>query len=295
MAVTHTTPMLPKGSLQDKIILVTGGGSGLGRSMAEYFSALGARVVIASRQQDRLNTTAQEITAQTGNEVLPIACDVRKFHEVEQLLRAITDHWGIADVVVNNAAGNFISPTERLSANAFDSVIDIVLKGSKNVTLAFGKQWIDARVRDRCFLNIVTTYAWTGSSYVVPSAMAKAGVLAMTRSLAVEWAKYGIRSNAIAPGPFPTEGAWSRLLPKQLTEKLDLVKQIPVRRHGEHQELANLAAYIVSEFASFMNGEVVTLDGGEWLQDAGQLNFLDQVTPEQWDALAEMVKKNKPG
>src|SRR5690606_3800882 len=130
--------------------------------------------------------------------------------EVEKALRAVTDRWGIADVVVNNAAGNFISPTERLSANAFDSVIDIVLKGSKNTTLAFGKQWIEAGVKNRCFLNIVTTYAWTGSAYVVPSAMAKAGVLAMTRSLAVEWAKYGIRTNAIAPGPFPTKGAWDR-------------------------------------------------------------------------------------
>jgi len=192
--------------------------------------------------------------------------------------------------LVNNAAGNFISPTERLSANAFDTIIDIVLKGSKNCTLALGKHWIDKGETNKTVLNIVTTYAWTGSAYVVPSATAKAGVLAMTRSLAVEWAKYGIRMNAIAPGPFPTKGAWDRLLPGDLKDKFDLSKQVPLRRMGEHQELANLAAYLVSDFSAYINGEVITIDGGEWLQGAGQFNLLEQIPKELWDLLQQMIK-----
>jgi NAD(P)-dependent dehydrogenase (short-subunit alcohol dehydrogenase family) len=282
--------MLRKGALQDKVILITGGGTGLGRSMGEYFLTLGARIIISSRKQDVLEKAASELHDKTGGEVLPLACDVRHYDQVKRLLDQSVAHFGEVDVVMNNAAGNFVSPTEHLSPNAFDAIIDIVLKGSKNVTLAFGKDWIDKGLKNKLFVNIVTTYAWTGSSFVVPSAMAKAGVLAMTRSLAVEWAKYGIRSNAIAPGPFPTKGAWSRLFPGDLQEKLDLVNQIPLRRAGEHQELANLAAYMVSDFAAFMNGEVVTLDGGEWLQDAGQLNFLDVLTPEHWELLAKLDK-----
>jgi NAD(P)-dependent dehydrogenase (short-subunit alcohol dehydrogenase family) len=162
--------------------------------------------------------------------------------------------------------------------------LDIVLKGTSQVTLTAGKDWI-AKKQNGTFLNIVTTYAWTGSGYVVPSAAAKAGVLAMTRSLAVEWAKYGIRSNAIAPGPFPTEGAWSRLLPGDLVKKFDPAKKVPVGRVGEHQELANLAAYLVSDFSSFVNGEVMTIDGGEWLKGAGEFNNLDQIPQEMWDML----------
>lgn len=293
MAISHTTPMLPEGALQDKVVLVTGGGSGLGKSMSTYFSALGAKVAISSRKQDRLDKAAAEITEETGNEVFAFACDIRKYDEVEALRDALVAKWGNPDVVVNNAAGNFISPTERLSANAFDAIIDIVLKGTKNVTLAFGKKWIEDKDTDKNFLNIVTTYAWTGSAYVVPSAMAKAGVLAMTRSLAVEWAKYGIRSNAIAPGPFPTEGAWARLLPGDTSEKLKVVNQIPLRRSGEHQELNNLAAYMISPFAAYMNGEVVTIDGGEWLQDAGQLNFLEAVSEAEWDMLEALTKSAK--
>jgi len=288
--MNYKAGMLREGALEGKVIVITGGGTGLGRSMGAYFLQLGAKLVITSRKQDVLSKAAEEMMQQYGGEVLPVVCDVRHYDQVEDLVETSMAHFGKVDCVLNNAAGNFVSPTERLSPNAFDAVIDIVLKGSKNVTLAFGKSWIDRQERDKLFVNIVTTYAWTGSSFVVPSAMAKAGVLAMTRSLAVEWAKYGIRSNAIAPGPFPTKGAWSRLFPGDIQEKLDLVNQIPLRRAGDHQELANLAAYMVSDFAAFMNGEVVTLDGGEWLQDAGQLNFLDILTPEQWDFLAKLAK-----
>merc|ERR1711977_188443 len=222
---------------------------------------------------------------ETGGTVLPVQCDVRNYDEVEAMVQASVKEFGTVDVLLNNAAGNFISPTERLSANAFDTIIDIVLKGTKNCTLAFGKHWIDTKQENTNILNIVTTYAWTGSAYVVPSATAKAGVLAMTRSLAVEWAKYGIRTNAIAPGPFPTEGAWDRLLPGDLKDKFDLAKKVPLKRVGDHQELANLAAYLVSDFSAYVNGEVITIDGGEWLKGAGQFNLLEAIPEEMWDML----------
>ncbi len=283
--------MLRDDALDDKVIVVTGGGSGLGKSMTRYFMELGAKVAITSRDIEKLRTTAQELEAETGGKCLPLACDVRSYEQVETMLKGVLDHYGRVDVLLNNAAGNFISPTERLSANAFDTIIDIVLKGSKNCTLAFGKHWIDAKQPSSVILNIVTTYAWTGSAYVVPSATAKAGVLAMTRSLAVEWAKYGIRSNAIAPGPFPTKGAWDRLLPGDLKEKFDLSKKVPLNRVGNHQELANLAAYLVSDFSAYINGEVITIDGGEWLKGAGQFNLLEAVPDEMWDMLEMMIKK----
>ncbi|MGY6522332.1 MAG: SDR family oxidoreductase [Mongoliitalea sp.] len=280
----HTEGMLKEGALKGKNILITGGGTGLGKSMGIYFSKLGANLIITSRKLDVLQATATEIQQMTRGKVLPVACDVRDIEQVEALFDEADSMFGCVDVVLNNAAGNFISPTERLSSNAFNTVIDIVLKGTSNVTLTAGKRWIAAKQKGT-FLNIVTTYAWTGSGYVVPSAAAKAGVLAMTRSLAVEWAKYGIRSNAIAPGPFPTEGAWSRLLPGDLVKKFDPAKKVPVGRVGEHQELANLAAYLVSDFSAYVNGEVVTIDGGEWLMGAGEFNNLDLIPQEMWDML----------
>jgi NAD(P)-dependent dehydrogenase (short-subunit alcohol dehydrogenase family) len=282
--------MLRDNALSDKVIVVTGGGSGLGKAMTKYFLELGAKVAITSRDLEKLKTTASELEAQTNGKCLPIQCDIRHYDQVEAMLAAVLKNFGKVDVLLNNAAGNFISPTERLSANAFDTIIDIVLKGSKNCTLAFGKHWIETKQTNCNVLNIVTTYAWTGSGYVVPSATAKAGVLAMTRSLAVEWAKYGIRMNAIAPGPFPTKGAWDRLLPGDLAEKFDMSKKVPLRRVGDHQELANLAAYLVSDFSAYINGEVVTIDGGEWLQGAGQFNILEKIPQEMWDMLETMIK-----
>jgi NAD(P)-dependent dehydrogenase (short-subunit alcohol dehydrogenase family) len=285
--------MLRDNALEGKVIVVTGGGSGLGKAMTKYFLELGAKVAITSRDLEKLQNTCKELEAETGGTCLPIKCDVRHYEEVENMLAEVLKNFGKVDVLLNNAAGNFISPTERLSANAFDTVIDIVLKGSKNCTLAFGKHWIDIKQSNCNVLNIVTTYAWTGSAYVVPSATAKAGVLAMTRSLAVEWAKYGIRMNAIAPGPFPTKGAWDRLLPGDLAKKFDTSKRVPLRRNGEHQELANLAAYLVSDFSAYINGEVVTIDGGEWLQGAGQFNDLSAIPEELWDQLEAMIKAKK--
>lgn len=281
--------MLKEGALKGKTIIVTGGGTGLGRSMVKYFMELGANAVITSRKLEVLEQTAKELEEETGGKVLAVSCDVRKYEEIEAMLKATIDRFGRVDVLVNNAAGNFVSPTERLSHKAFDVITDIVLKGSCNCTLALGKHWI-AQKQEGSILNIVTTYAWTGSGYVVPSACAKAGVLAMTRSLSSEWAKYGIRSNAIAPGPFPTEGAWTRLFPKQLADQLDPIKRIPVGRFGEHQELANLAAYLVSDYAAFVNGEVVTIDGGEWLHGAGEFNSFDQIPQEMWDAMEKQMR-----
>ncbi|WP_343624799.1 SDR family oxidoreductase [Flavobacterium lindanitolerans] len=288
-----TKKMLRDNALEGKTIVVTGGGSGLGKAMTKYFLELGAKVAITSRDLEKLRTTAEELEKETGGECLPLACDVRNYEQVEIMLASVLEKFGKVDVLLNNAAGNFISPTERLSANAFDTIIDIVLKGSKNCTLAFGKHWIDTKQQNTTILNIVTTYAWTGSAYVVPSATAKAGVLAMTRSLAVEWAKYGIRSNAIAPGPFPTKGAWDRLLPGDLKDKFDLAKKVPLKRVGDHQELANLAAYLVSDFSAYVNGEVITIDGGEWLKGAGQFNLLEAVPEEMWDMLEAMIKAKK--
>lgn len=285
--------MLRDDALKGKVIVVTGGGSGLGKAMTRYFMELGAKVAISSRDLEKLQNTAKELETETGGTCLAVQCDVRHYDQVEMMLQEILKVYGKVDVLLNNAAGNFISPTERLSANAFDTVIDIVLKGSKNCTLAFGKHWIDTKQTASTILNIVTTYAFTGSAYVVPSAAAKAGVLAMTRSLAVEWAKYGIRTNAIAPGPFPTQGAWDRLLPGDLAEKFDMSKKVPLGRVGNHQELANLAAYLVSDFSAYINGEVIVIDGGEWLKGAGEFNILEAIPEELWDQLELMIKAKK--
>lgn len=285
--------MLRDNAFKGKTIVVTGGGSGLGKAMTTYFLELGANVVITSRNIEKLEKVKIELEEKTLGKVLPVACDVRHYEQVEAMVKTSVNTFGKIDALLNNAAGNFISPTERLSANAFDTIIDIVLKGTKNCTLAFGKHWITNKETDKVILNIVTTYAWTGSAYVVPSATAKAGVLAMTRSLAVEWAKYGFRFNAIAPGPFPTKGAWDRLLPGNLKEKFDLAKKVPLKRVGEHQELANLAAYLISDFSAYINGEVITIDGGEWLKGAGQFNMLDQIPEDMWDMLEKMIRSKK--
>jgi len=282
--------MLRDDALKGKTIIVTGGGTGLGKSMGTYFLKLGANLVITSRKLDVLQQTAEEMQEETGGKVLAVACDVRKYDEVEKMLQQSIDAFGRVDALLNNAAGNFISPTERLSANAFAAVIDIVLKGSANCSLALGKYWIANKIPGN-ILNIVTTYAFTGSAYVVPSACAKGGVLAMTRSLAVEWGRHGIRSNAIAPGPFPTKGAWDKLLPGEMAKKFDFKNRVPLKRVGEHQELANLAAFLVSDFSGYINGEIITIDGGEWLQGAGQFSALELVPAEMWDSIEQATRK----
>ncbi len=274
--------------LKSKRILITGGGTGLGKAMGRRFLELGAEVTICGRRDDVLAATAKELAQATGGRMTWKRLDVRDPEAVE---RVVGEIWadGPLDVLVNNAAGNFIARTEDLSHRAVDAIVGIVLHGSAYMTLACGKRWI-ADKRPGTVLSIVTTYAWTGSAYVVPSAMGKAGVLAMTQSLAVEWGPKGIRLNAIAPGAFPTEGAWSRLLPRA-DMAAAYEKRNPLGRTGDHRELADLAAFLVSDKSGFINGEVVTIDGGAWLAGAGQFSFASMLTDADWESL----RAAKPG
>jgi len=276
--------------LKDKNIIITGGGTGLGKSMGMRFGELGAKIVITSRKQEVLDETAKEMKS-AGISVLPIAGDVRNPEEVDRVVQKTKESFGTIDGLVNNAAGNFISPTENLTPGGFKAVTDIVLGGTFNFTLSAGKEMIQSK--SGSILNIVTTYAWTGSGYVVPSAAAKGGVLAMTRSLGSEWGKYGIRTNAIAPGPFPTKGAWARLVPPGLGIEKKMKNRIPLKRFGEHIELANLASFIMSDYAGYINGEVITIDGGEWVKGAGQFNDLDRLPKMVWKTMKMMRKKKK--
>lgn len=288
----HTQPMLPPDTFQDQTIVVTGGGTGLGRSIGQCLLGLGANLAICGRRREVVEQAAVEMAGDSGRQVLAVQCDVRQSEQVEAMHEAVHQRFGRIHGLVNNAAGNFICPTERLSYNAFNSVVDIVLKGTYNCTLAFGRRWIADRT-SAAVLNISTTYAWTGSGYVVPSAVAKAGALMLVRSLASEWGKYGIRLNAIAPGSFPTEGAWSRLRPPGLGDD-DPRKRIPLGRYGEHPELANLAAYLLSDYSAYITGDCITIDGGSWLRGAGMFNDLERITSDQWDTLQSAMKPKKP-
>ena len=282
--------MFEKELLKNKTVIITGGGTGLGKSMAQRFGVLGAKLSICGRRKEVIDTAVQELK-KSGAEVLGQQCDVRSGEDVQRMIDETVSKLGPVSVLLNNAAGNFISPTERLSENAFRTIVDIVLTGTFNCSMAAQKAM--KKNGGGIILNIITTYAWTGSGYVVPSACAKAGVLAMTRSLAVEWAKYGMRTNAIAPGPFPTEGAWTRLVPPGLKIEKRMKKRIPLQRFGEHEELANLASFLISDGASYINGEVVTIDGGEWLKGAGEFNDLDRLPEIAWKAMDAMRKKKK--
>ncbi|MDP6629231.1 MAG: SDR family oxidoreductase [Candidatus Marinimicrobia bacterium] len=277
--------------LKNKTIIITGGGTGLGKSMATRFGELGANLVLTSRRQEVLDDAAHDINDKTGAEILTVSTDIRHSDQANKMVKKAVDKFGKIDCLLNNAAGNFISPTENLSENAFRTIIDIVLVGTFNCTQAAGKAMRDSG--GGVILNIVTTYAFTGSGYVVPSACAKSGVLAMTRSLAVEWAKYGIRTNAIAPGPFPTKGAWKRLVPPGLNIEKKMMERVPLKRFGEHDELANLASYLMADESGYMNGEVITMDGGEWIKGAGQFNALEKMPNLAWKAMALARRKKK--
>ncbi len=276
--------------LKGRIIFITGGGTGLGRSMALRLAELGAKMFLAARREGPLRKTAEEIRA-AGGQCGFAACDVRESAAVEAAIAAAEEQFGRVDTLINNAAGNFIARTEKLSPNAFAAVMGIVLHGTFHCTVALGRRWIAAR-QPGTVLNIVTTYAaaGSGSGFVVPSACAKAGVLALTRSLAVEWARYNIRLNAIAPGPFPTEGAWSRLMPSKDYEERAR-KYHPMKRFGRHEELANLAAYLVSDQSAYVNGECVVIDGGLWLRGAGEFNDLVELPEQVWEAMEQARKK----
>ncbi|MEQ8343965.1 MAG: SDR family oxidoreductase [Sneathiellaceae bacterium] len=273
--------------LQGKRILVSGGGTGLGKSMATRFLELGAEVFICGRRLPVLEETAGEMAAATGGKVTAMACDIRVADAVDEMVGEI---WrgGPLDALVNNAAGNFISPTEDLSPRAFDAIANIVLHGTFYMTNACGKRWLEGG-HSASVLSILTTWVWTGSPYVVPSAMSKAGVAAMTKSLAVEWGPRGIRLNAIAPGPFPTEGAWARLSPTpELAERQ--MNSIPMRRVGEHSELSNMAAFLLADEVAYISGEVIAIDGAQWLNGAGTFARLGELTGEQWAEIRDLIR-----
>jgi NAD(P)-dependent dehydrogenase (short-subunit alcohol dehydrogenase family) len=273
--------------LQGKRILITGGGTGIGRAMAERFLQLGATVYICGRRAELAQQTASELASATGGSIEGFGCDVRDNEAVERLVEQL---WAKAplDVLVNNAAGNFLARTEELSANAFDSVIGIVLKGTINMTMACGKRWLASKHKG-VVLSIATTYADTGSAYVVPSAVAKAGVVSLMRSLAVEWGGRGIRTVAIAPGAIRTEGAFSRLLPTPELEK-KLLDHNPLHRFGTLEEIADLATFLISDQAGYINGEMVYMDGGEMLAGSSTFSLIGRRVP---DAAWAMMKPRK--
>ncbi len=273
-------------------ILVTGGGTGLGRSMAEAFAGLGAEVVIWGRRGGVLEEAAEEMRAATGSKVTPMAVDIRNGQAIDEAMEAIFAEAPLTGLV-NNAAGNFISRTEDLSPNAFNAIASIVAHGTFNTTVAAGKRWI-AGGHKGSILSIVTTWVWTGSPFTVPSAMSKAGVAAMTQSLAVEWGPKGIRANAIAPGPFPTKGAWERLMPGPLGAKTGMTgdgsETIPLRRMGEHQELANLACFLMADECEYLTGEVIAIDGAQWLASSGNFHALTKLDASDWDMIGAAIR-----
>ncbi|XP_074539067.1 2,4-dienoyl-CoA reductase [(3E)-enoyl-CoA-producing], mitochondrial [Halichoeres trimaculatus] len=283
--------MLPPGSFKDRVAFITGGGTGLGRAMTTTLSQLGAQCVIASRKLDVLQQTANEISSQTGNKVHAVQCDVKDPQAVARCVDQIETLTGLPDVIINNAAGNFVCPSERLSPNGWKSITDIVLNGTAFITLELGKRLIQNQ-KGASFLAITTIYAESGSGFVVPSASAKAGVEALYKSLAAEWGRYGHRFNIIQPGPIRTKGAFSRLDPTGAFEK-GMIGRIPVGRLGKPEEIANLAAYMSSDYATWMSGAVIRLDGGEYVSMAGEFNELRKVTPEQWKIMEAMIRSTK--
>jgi NAD(P)-dependent dehydrogenase (short-subunit alcohol dehydrogenase family) len=277
--------------LKGKRILVTGGGTGLGKTMTRGFLEVGAEVIICGRRKSVLDETALELHEETGGKISTFQVDIRSPDAIEEMIDEIWQS-GPLDSLVNNAAGNFISRTEDLSSRAFDAIANIVFHGTFYMTNACGKRWI-AEGRSGNVLSIVTTWAWNGSAYVVPSAMSKAGVKAMTQGLAVEWGPKGIRLNAIAPGPFPTEGAWARLRPKGSygdTLPGKGTDKIPLRRSGEHSELANLATFMMADECTYINGEVIAIDGGQWLNSAGNYGELGQLTDDDWISIRGQIE-----
>jgi NAD(P)-dependent dehydrogenase (short-subunit alcohol dehydrogenase family) len=280
-------------TLAGRSILVTGGGSGLGLAMAKTFAAHGAQVTIAGRRREKLEAAATEIaaTAREGGEAAFLDADIRDPEAAQKLVAFAVSRFGKLDGLVNNAAGNFLAFSEELTPNGFDAVVRTVLYGSVNCTLAVGRHLLE-RKAPGTIVSIATTYAWTGTAFALPSACAKAGVLAMTRSLAVEWGYAGIRLNAIAPGPIPTEGAFSRLIPNEQAEKAALGR-IPLARFGHKEEIANLATFLLSDLCPYQTGDCVTMDGGEWLAGAGEFSDYRKVPRAMLKAGFDAMKPRK--
>jgi NAD(P)-dependent dehydrogenase (short-subunit alcohol dehydrogenase family) len=270
--------------LKDKRILVTGGGTGLGKSIARRYCELGADVVICGRRIDVLDAAAAEMRDATGASVETQGCDIRDSGAVEAMMAKIWEQAPL-DVLVNNAAANFIARTDSLSPRAIDTILNVVLHGAFYCTVGAGKRWIAAG-RKGTVLSVATTPSFTGSAFTAPSAAAKAGIVAMTRSLAVEWGPKGIRLNAVAPGLFPTPGAWERLYPEG-SQVEDQRLSVPLRRYGEHVELANLFAYLASDESGYITGDLIVMDGGRWMQGVGgpSARAMQDWTDEQWQAM----------
>jgi NAD(P)-dependent dehydrogenase (short-subunit alcohol dehydrogenase family) len=285
--------MFKDGLMRGERILITGGGTGLGKEMAEAFAKLGADVYICGRRGEVLKETADEIGAKfgkaSGAKVWPIACDIRSADAVHDMVDQIWASGGALTGLMNNAAGNFISRTEDLSPKGFDAIANIVFRGSFYVTQDIGKRWIAEKRRGNV-CSILTTWIWNGGPFTVPSAMSKAGLNVMTQSLAVEWGRYGIRLNAIAPGPFPTKGAWDRLAPGQATAPRDDAGVSILARNGEMHELCNLAVLLMSPGADYINGQTIAIDGGRYLAGNGGFAALSAWSDEQWAAARDMIK-----
>jgi len=286
-----STAAFAPGLLSGRSIIVTGGGSGLGLAMAKSFASYGARVTICGRRRERVDAAAAEIAAvgRDGGEVEAVAADVRDPAACDALVAHAADRFGKVDGLVNNAAGNFLALSDKITPNGFDAVVRTVLYGTVHCTLAVGRHLL-ARRAPGAIVSIAATYVWSGSAYVLPSACAKAGVLAMTRSLAVEWGGAGIRLNAIAPGPIPTEGAFSRLMADERA-KTNALARIPLGRFGEPSEIANLATFLMSDLCPYQTGDCVTMDGGEWLAGAGEFSDYRRLGREALEKAFDAVRR----
>lgn len=283
--------MFKEGLLKGKRFLVTGGGTGLGKEMAEGYAALGATVYICGRRFGVLEETANEISAKVkdaGGIVKPIACDIRVAQAVDDMVAQVWADGGAIDGLVNNAAGNFISRTKDLSPRGFDAIASIVFHGSFYVTLACGKRWIEEK-KKASVISILTTWVWNGGPFTVPSAMSKSGLWAMTQSLAVEWGPHGIRLNAIAPGPFPTKGAWERLSPSA-ANRGEADSRNPLGRNGEMEELVNLAVFMVADGCEYLTGQCIAIDGAMYQAGGGNFSALSKLTDDDWAAVRDQVR-----
>lgn len=281
--------MFRPGLMADETILVTGGGTGLGYQMAEACLALGAKVAIVGRRDAVLQDAAARMMEAHGGFVLPVTCDIRDEVSINAMLDSVWSGCGAPTGLVNNAAGNFISRTEDLSPKGFDAIANIVFRGTFLTTLACGKRWL-AEGRRASVISILTTWVWNGSAFVVPSAMSKAGIAAMTQSLAVEWGGRGVRFNAIAPGPFPTEGMTARLKPGEAGEAYADMRHNPLGRVGRMPELANLAVYLLHPGSEYVNGQVIAIDGGEYQATGGNFSALRAWTDEQWNEARQSIR-----
>ena len=272
--------------LKGKKILVTGGGTGLGREMATHFAMHGAELYICGRRQNVLEETANIISSKYDSKVHFDTLDIRDSKDVDDYVQSIFEK-GPLDGLVNNAAGNFISPTKDLSPKGFDAISNIVFHGTFYMTHSVGKRWIESSKKGS-IINILTTWVWTGSPYVVPSAMSKSGINTMTKSLAAEWGKYGIKINGIAPGPFPTKGAWERLNPDNNDESM--MDTVPLGRVGEMIELQNLATFLMADGCDYLTGQTIGIDGAQYLTGGGTFSQLDKLTDDDWEKMRQLIR-----